>query len=415
MPNNWKTYKLGELYKSASGLSKSSKEFGFGNPFVSFKNVFYNYFLPNELDSLVNTNEKEIKSCSVLEGDVFLTRTSETLGELGMSSVALKDYPKATFNGFCKRLRVIEDAPINIDPLYFGFYLRSEKFRNEVTKLASITTRASLNNDAIYSIEVKLPTQNEQIEIGKILKSINDKIENNLAINKTLEDMAMTLYKHWFVDFDPFQNEEFVESELGMIPKGWEVKSIGNVVETLGGGTPSTTNREYWDNGDICWYSPTDLTRQNSLFSFETAKKITPLGLQKSSAKMFPANSLLMSSRATIGLLTINTEKACTNQGFITMLPNEKLTVFQLYFWVKENMDLIISKCNGSTFKEISKSNFRDLKIIVANETVDYIQQSKDIFDQIKNNTKENQTLTQLRDTLLPKLISGEVRLKEYN
>lgn len=226
--------------------------------------------------------------------------------------------------------------------------------------------------------------------------------------------MAMALYKHWFVDFGPFQDGEFVESELGRIPKGWEVKKIGEVIETLGGGTPSTTTKEYWEDGDILWYSPTDLTRENSLFSFDTAKKITALGLQKSSAKMFPANSLLMSSRATIGLLTINTKEACTNQGFITMLPNDKLSVYQLYFWVKDNMDLIISKANGSTFKEISKSNFRDLEIVVPNSIENYIEQSKDIFEQIKNNTSENQTLIQLRDTLLPKLISGEVRLKEF-
>ncbi len=272
----------------------------------------------------------------------------------------------------------------------------------------------SLTTELLKKIEIELPSLQEQQSIASILSAIDDKIENNLAINKTLEEMAMALYKHWFVDFGPFQDGEFIESELGLIPKGWEVKKIGEVIETLGGGTPSTTTKEYWEDGDILWYSPTDLTRENSLYSFETAKKITSLGLQKSSAKIFPANSLLMSSRATVGLLTINTIEACTNQGFITMLPNDKLSVYQIYFWVKQNMELIISKCNGSTFKEISKSNFRDLDIIVASDIEKYIEESKDIFEQIKNNTSENQSLTQLRDTLLPKLISGTVRLKEF-
>jgi len=104
MPENWKTYKFSELFETASGLSKSRDQFGFGSPFLTFKDVFYNYFIPSELGDLANTTEKEQIRGSVKRGDIFLTRTSETLHELGMSSVALKDYPNATFNGFCKRL-----------------------------------------------------------------------------------------------------------------------------------------------------------------------------------------------------------------------------------------------------------------------------------------------------------------------
>ena len=225
--------------------------------------------------------------------------------------------------------------------------------------------------------------------------------------------MAMALYKHWFVDFGPFQDGEFVDSELGEIPKGWEVKPIGDVIETLGGGTPKTKIQEYWENGNIDWYSPTDLTKANSLFSFGTAKKITKKGLEKSSAKMFPARSLLMSSRATIGAITINRKPACTNQGFITMIPNETLTLFQLHGWTVNNMNLILSKANGSTFKEISKANFRALPILIGSGISEYIKEVENYYAQIESNLLENQTLTQLRDTLLPKLISGEVRVKD--
>jgi type I restriction enzyme S subunit len=226
--------------------------------------------------------------------------------------------------------------------------------------------------------------------------------------------MAMALYKHWFVDFGPFQDGEFIDSELGLIPKGWEVKIIGNVIDTLGGGTPKTTENSYWENGDILWYSPTDLTRDNAMFSLDSSKRINNLGLLKSSAKLFPPYSLLMSSRATIGALTINTIKASTNQGFITMIPNDNMSVYQLYSWTKWNMDLIISKSNGSTFKEISKANFRSLEIVVGQNIELFLRESKNIFDKVENNIQENQSLTKLRDTLLPKLISGEVRLKEF-
>lgn len=412
MPQNWKTYRFEDLFDIASGLSKSREEFGFGNPFVSFRDVFYNYFLPTRLNELVNTNEKEISRCSVLRGDIFLTRTSETQDDLGMSSVALKDYPGATFNGFTKRLRIKSDFPIKIHPEYIAYYLRSLSFRNEVSKHSSMTTRASLNNGAINSFEVTLPNFDEQIKIAEILKPLDDKIELNLEMNKTLEEMAKALYKHWFVDFGPFKDGNFVESELGMIPEGWEVKSIGDSVETLGGGTPSTKIKEYWDKGEIAWYSPTDLTKAKSLFSLNTAKQITDLGLSKSSAKLFPPYSLLMSSRATIGEITINRMQSCTNQGFITLIPNEKFSLYQLHGWLVSNMELIISKANGSTFKEISKSNFRSLQILVCPSIDSYNSEVKYLYDLIESNILENKYLITIRDTLLPKLISGEVEVK---
>ena len=230
MPQNWKTYKFEELYETASGLSKSRDQFGFGSPFVTFKDVFYNYFLPEELGDLANTNEKEQLRGSVQKGDIFLTRTSETLHELGMSAVALKEYPNATFNGFCKRLRLKADSKVQVHPLFIGYYLRSSFFRNEVSAHATMTTRASLNNTSIASLHVTLPSYLEQRNIGEILKSLDDKIELNLQMNKTLEEMAMALYKHWFVDFGPFQDGEFVDSELGEIPKSWEVKTLGDFV-----------------------------------------------------------------------------------------------------------------------------------------------------------------------------------------
>ena len=134
----WRESTLGEIFDFSSGLSKNAKEFGFGFPFLSFKTVFYNYFIPDGIKDLVNTNEKEQEKCSIKKGDVFLTRTSETLDELGMSCVALIDYPKATFNGFTKRLR--PKTLKVIDPKFTGYYFRSQKFRDSVTSMTSMTT-----------------------------------------------------------------------------------------------------------------------------------------------------------------------------------------------------------------------------------------------------------------------------------
>jgi len=145
--SEWKEYKLNEIYDFGSGLSKPRSEFGHGDGFLSYKDIFHNYFVPNTLTELVNSTEKEQKSCSIQRGDVFLTRTSETDEELGMSCVALKDYPRATFNGFTKRLR--PNGMIEILPEYASFFFRSPSFRANVSGISSITTRASLNNDIV--------------------------------------------------------------------------------------------------------------------------------------------------------------------------------------------------------------------------------------------------------------------------
>ena len=164
-----------------------------------------------------------------------MTRTSETLHELGMSSVALRDYENATFNGFTKRLRLKVGYEKVIDPLFIGYYLRSDFFRRQIDAHATMTTRASLNSSAINSIEISVPDLASQSEIGEILKSIDDKIELNLQTNKTLEEMANALYKHWFVDFGPFKDGAFVESELGLIPEGWEVEYIYEILDVIYG------------------------------------------------------------------------------------------------------------------------------------------------------------------------------------
>ena len=188
MKDTWKVFKLAELYDISSGLSKPANQFGFGFPFLSFSNVFRNYFVPKELTQLVNSSEKEQYKCSVKKGDVFLTRTSESIEELGMSCVALKDYPKATFNGFTKRLR-----PKNIKqvcPRFIGYYLRSVYFRAEITAYSSLTTRASLNNGIIEKLKVTLPDFLTQKKIGAILSAYDDLIENNNQRIHLLEKMA---------------------------------------------------------------------------------------------------------------------------------------------------------------------------------------------------------------------------------
>jgi len=193
----WQKVKLGALYEVHNGLSKPRDSFGSGFPFLSYSTVFNNFFLPDQLDSLVMTDEKEQSSYSIKEGDVFITRTSETSDELGMSCVALKDYPHATYNGFCKRLRPITKE---VFPRYIGYYLRAPEFRSRFDGLgAAMITRASLKNEDLLAMTVALPPLPVQRKIAEILGAYDDLIENNRRRIALLEKMARELYRERFV------------------------------------------------------------------------------------------------------------------------------------------------------------------------------------------------------------------------
>lgn len=416
MPENWKTYKFEDLYDIASGLSKSRDQFGFGYPFVTFKDVFYNWFLPENLGDLANTNEKEQIKGGIIKGDIVLTRTSETLHELGMSSVALKDYPKSTFNGFCKRLRQKEESSLKIEPVFMAYFLRSKFFRNEISKYAAMTTRASLNIAAINSLSVTLPPDDEQKAIASILKPLDDKIENNLAMNKTLEDMAMVLYKHWFVDFGPFKEGKFIESELGKIPEGWEVNPISHFGNIICGKTPSKKKEEnFTTQGGILFIKIPDM--HGNVFVTETTDKLSEIGNSSQLKKLLPQGCINVSCIATVGLVTINPMPAHTNQQINSIVPKSKITTYFLYNTMITYKDRFLNEASGgSATLNMNTTTFSGIEILTPSNDVlsSFDTIVSPWFNLMLENQNQNQSLISLRDTLLPKLISGEVRLTEF-
>lgn len=404
----WEKVKLGELYEVHNGLSKAGKFFGEGYPFLTFSTVFNNYFIPKQITDLVQSTEKEQESYSIRRGDVFVTRTSETSDELGMSCVALKDYPMATYNGFTKRMRPITNR---VFPEYIGYYMRLPSFRGEFRAFSTMTTRASLRNEDLLGLEVKLPSIEIQKQIAGILSVYDDLIENNQKQIKLLEEAAQRLYKEWFVDlrFPGHENTKIVDG----VPEGWRVASIADICDTVGGGTPSTKIQSYYEKGDILWVTPTDITRNFSLALLDTEKKITPEGLKNSSAKMLPAETILMTSRASVGFFGMCKYEVCTNQGFISCIPKRENLQMYLLFNLKSRVEEIRQKAGGSTYLEISKTVFRELKIILPKDEVlaEYQKNVHDIFDEIYCRTEMIKSLVDMRNRLLPKLMSGEVEV----
>ncbi len=240
MKNNFHDYKFSELYDINSGISSTKEQAGHGAPFVTFSDVFNNYFLPDTLSQKMDTSVKEQEKCSVKEGDIFLTRTSETLDELAMSSVAVKNYPHATFSGFLKRLRPKKKNVTYAK--YMAFYLRGQYFRKIIDNNATMTLRASFNEDIFSWLYLLLPSYNEQKKIGDWLFSIEQKMQLNNKMNATLEAMAKTLYDYWFVQFDfpdehgrPYKTSGgsmTYNEELGReIPTGWEVIPLKSIAD----------------------------------------------------------------------------------------------------------------------------------------------------------------------------------------
>jgi hypothetical protein len=239
---------LDEVYDFRSGLSKPRSAFGSGYPFLTFKDVFYNTFVPRTLGDLVTSTQTERTNSDIRRGDVFLTRTSETQHELGMSCVALSDVPDGTFNGFTKRLR--PKPHIEIIPEYAGYYFRSQDFRDRVSAISTLSTRASLNEAMLAHLQIVLPDLDTQRSVGTILKALDDKIASLREMNETLEEIARAVFRAWFVDFLPFRAKAagstsfrgmpqdlfdtlpvaFETSEVGEIPQGWRIDSLDSLV-----------------------------------------------------------------------------------------------------------------------------------------------------------------------------------------
>ncbi|CAM5415920.1 restriction endonuclease subunit S [Thauera mechernichensis] len=270
-----------------------------------------------------------------------------------------------------------------------------------------------LQTDRFLAIPVDLPDLATQRRIASILSAYDDLIENNTRRIAILEEMARRIYEEWFVRFrfPGHEQVKMVESELGLIPEGWKVQTVEQTFQILGGGTPSKAESAYWDGGTINWYSPTDLTRAGTSFMDQSADRITELGLAKSSAKLFPPMSVMLTSRATIGVVAVNTNEACTNQGFITCLPNSDYPLWLLYHWLKANVETFIGLGTGATFKEITKGTFKGIRLLVPPKEIvgAFSLTAEQLMLLSLNLQRKNRNLRATRDLLLPKLISGEL------
>jgi type I restriction enzyme S subunit len=292
------------------------------------------------------------------------------------------------------------------------------------------TVQATLNLKEIRQLPLPWPPKPCRDAIASFGKALDDKIELNRRMNATLAAMARALFQSWFVDFDPVRAKldgrkpdgldkataslfpaAFQESEVGQIPKGWTVEPVGEVVDCVGGGTPSTAEPEYWEGGTHHWTTPKDFSSLEAPVLLDTDRKLTDAGIAKISSGLLPAGTLLLSSRAPVGYLAIAAIPVAINQGFIAMKCNECASNLFMLNWCQANMAEIEGRATGTTFAEISKQNFRPILVALPPKEVmaAFTAAVTPLYARVTADLYQSRTLATLRDTLLPKLLSGEL------
>lgn len=420
--NKIKKYLFSELYEMSSGISSTKDQAGHGAPFLSFSTVFNNYFLPKELKDKMNTTSKEQETFSIKKGDIFVTRTSETIDELAMSCVALKDYPNATYSGFVKRIRPKTSGIV--DDKFIAFYLRSKLFRKTMENNATMTLRASFNEDIFSFLSLYLPPYKEQVKIGKLLYSIEEKIQYNKKINDNLEQQAKLIYDYWFTQFDfPDENGKPYFSSGGKmvwneqlkrnIPENWAVVPLSTVFN-FKSGFPFSSDL-YVTKGRYKLLTIKNV--QDNGINFDVDNHINDIPSNVPDYCFLKANDILMSLTGNVGRIGIMYDDGCLlNQRVALAKPvNEDLNSF-VYFILKSDM---IRKqyetiANGSSQKNLSPVEAENV-LIAYNEQVakHFASFANKYLKTIVSNLLENESLIHLRDWLLPMLMNGQATIAD--
>ena len=385
---------LGSLCKSvvSGGTPKStiSDYYNGGIPWLNTKEVHSNRIYKTEKTiselGLQNSSAKWIPSCCII-----VAMYGATAGNIAINFVPL------TTNQACCNLQIDETKA---DYRYVYYYLKAN-----YTKLASLANggaQQNLNAKLIKDFSVVLPSLQVQSNIADILWSVDDKIELNNKINENLEQQAQALYLNLFVDNADREWKQGTISDLGLV---------------VGGSTPSKSKPEYYAENGIAWITPKDLSVNKSKYISHGANDITELGLKNSSASIMPAGTVLFSSRAPIGYIAIAAGEVTTNQGFKSVVPKPEIGTPFVYYFLKHNLPIIEGMAAGSTFKEVSSNTMKNVPAgIPDTETLfKFNDFCKPLFAQQKILEEQNQSLAALRDSILPKLMSGQIDLRTLN
>jgi len=372
-----------------------------GIPVISGQHLHKTRLEDTEYNFITPEHAEELRNANVFRGDVIFTHA----GSIGQAAYIPDDsrYERYVLS---QRQFFMRCDKQKVWPEFIAYYFSSTEGQHNLLANTSSTGVPSIARPVTYlrSIKIPVPPLPVQRAIAHILGTLDDKIELNRRMNETLEAIARSIFKAWFVD-----------STADGLPDGWKLSTIGESAQVVGGGTPSTKELAYWEGGTVNWVTPKDLAALSNPVLLDTDRRITELGAKQISSGVLPKGTVLLSSRAPIGYLVISEIPVAINQGFIAMICDGELPNHYIMQWTQANMDIIEGRANGTTFLEISKSSFRPIPIIVPPSDIlkRFTEQAEAIHQKIVSNLKESHTLATMRDALLPKLLSGEIRVSE--
>lgn len=393
------------------------------------KDIYGNDFIKNQPMERILVSEKELDSFGCIEGDLLFGRTSLTLAGVGDCCLIgdVNDVP--IFESNLIRIRFNKNIA---NPKFYYYYFKSKIGKSAIQKIAKQTAAASITGTDLVNISVNYPSLEEQNLICNFLWPLEHRVELLRETNTTLEAIAQALFKSWFVDFDPVHAKQqgrapegmdaqtaalfpdsFEASELGMVPKGWMSTTFFETIQIVGGGTPKTSNPDFW-GGSIPWYSVVDAPNESDVFVIDTEKKITTEGLNGSSTKLLPKLTTIISARGTVGKLALTGCEMAMNQSCYG-LRSKKDAHFFNYFSTKRLVSSLKQKAHGSVFDTITQETFKGVDVVLP--SVDILAAFENfvepLFARVLKNLQQAKSLSELRDTLLPRLISGQLRLPE--
>ncbi len=397
-----------------------------GVPVIRGTNMGHGRWVDGEFVFVSEQKAASLSANCARFGDLVFTQRG-TIGQVAL--IREKSAPRYLISQSQMKLSVDTSKA---DALYLYYVFTSDEQQAYIRQNAIQTGVPHTNLGILRTTPIALPSLATQKAIAKVLGALDDKIELNRRMNATLEATARALFQSWFMDFDPVRakldgrtpagyNEATAalfpdsvqDSDAGHIPSGWTVEPVGNVVECVGGGTPSTAEPMYWDGGTHHWTTPKDFSSLQSPVLVDTDRKLTRAGIAKISSGLLPAGTLLLSSRAPVGYLAISAIPVAINQGFIALKCNTRASAYFMLNWCQTNMVEVESRATGTTFPEISKQNFRPIPVVLPPQELmaEFTRRVAPLYERITTNVFQSRTLAALRDSLLPKLLSGELRV----
>lgn len=426
MSSDWPQEQLSNLVKIKGGkrlpAGKSLQQEPNSHPYIRVRDVGQRELPRSGLEYVPDETFPSISRYIVEPNDVVLS----IVGTIGALSMVDAQYNQASLTENCVKLHGLDHD----DALYLYYYLVSPVGQQEIHRGTVGAVQPKLPIYNIEKIGVAWPDREIRELVSTALGVLDDRIALLRETNATLEAIAQALFKSWFVDFDPVRAkmegrapegmdeataalfpESFEESELGLVPRGWSYASFIDTVDVIGGGTPKTSNPDYWD-GDIPWYSVVDAPSGSDTFVFDTEKHITEAGLACSSTKLLPKGTTIISARGTVGKLAVTGQSMAMNQSCYG-LRGKACDSYFTYFSTFRLVNALKARSHGSVFDTITRNTLASVKLVYPGETkivAAFEKAVNQIMERILLNLKNAKTLDDLRDTLLPRLISGQIR-----